>query len=160
MQRIDVLSVERGLWSVDIERKVDASIVQQLHGLVVVATVVDCVDTDGVDSQIFEGLNILAELLQVQQRILSVSRTTWLVGDTANVEALSALCPECVAFRDDRWEISLALAWENLCGSEGGEGQRAGAEDGLHRVGFLRGFRSNSWGSRSEGTGVRKKADS
>jgi hypothetical protein len=47
-------AVERVLWSVDVESKVDASSCQRRHALVVIGGVVDRVHTDGIDSQLLE----------------------------------------------------------------------------------------------------------
>lgn len=46
------------LGGVDIESQVDTSIVQRLHAGIVVGSVVDCVDTNGVDLQFLELSNI------------------------------------------------------------------------------------------------------
>ena len=76
VESVLVLSVERVVGCVGIERQVDTGVIEHLHTLVVVLRVVDGVDTDGVDAERLEVLNIAFETLEVEQRIGSVGRAT------------------------------------------------------------------------------------
>ncbi len=55
--------------------------------------VIDCVYSNSVDSQSLELFNISFQVIDVQQRILSAGRSTWLIRDAANIEPF-AICPE------------------------------------------------------------------
>jgi hypothetical protein len=70
------LAVERVLGRVGIESQVDTGIVEHLHTLVVVLGIVDCVDTDRVDAEVLEVINIALQALEVEKRVLCVRSTT------------------------------------------------------------------------------------
>ena len=85
-----LLTVERELGGVGVESNVDTSVVQHLHALVVVLAVVNGVDTDGVDAELLEQLDVAGQRLGVGDRVGGIGGTTGLVGDTTDVEALLA----------------------------------------------------------------------
>lgn len=70
------LTVEGVIRSVGIESEVDTGVFEDLHTLIVVLGVVNGVDTDSVDSKILEVGNIALQSLDIEERVLSVSRTT------------------------------------------------------------------------------------
>jgi hypothetical protein len=77
VQRLLVLTVKRVLGRVGIESKVDTRIIEHLHALVVVLRVVDGVDADGVNAERLEVGDIALQALEIQQRVLCISGTTW-----------------------------------------------------------------------------------
>jgi hypothetical protein len=76
VEGLSILTVERVLWCVGIESKVDTCIIKQLHALIVVLRVVDCVDTDGVDTEVLEVDDITLQVLDIKDGILCVGSTT------------------------------------------------------------------------------------
>jgi hypothetical protein len=117
----------------------------------VVLGVVDRVDTDGVDSKILEVGNVALQAVNVEERVLSISRTTcrvltnavpsllcyvqrtWLVGNTANVETLIA-SEESIALDSDWGQLSLALASDNAGEYWADNRAERGKENELHSV--------------------------
>jgi len=86
LQIVQVLIKQR---AVDVEHEVDASGGQHGHALVMVDCWVDGVDTDSVDSQLLEKVDITGALLWVRERIsssLEARRSTWLVINTLDEE--------------------------------------------------------------------------
>jgi energy-converting hydrogenase Eha subunit E len=59
------------------------------HAIVVVLGVVDRVDTDGVDTEVDELLNVALAAFGVSNGVLVCGRTAWLVVDAADVEAVA-----------------------------------------------------------------------
>lgn len=88
-------SVQSVLGVVDIENQVDASISKSLHALLVVLGVVDNVDTDGVDAEILEVLDVTLANAGVGERVDSLGVATGLVVDTAEEEALVVGVESC-----------------------------------------------------------------
>lgn len=84
-------TVQCVLGSVDIQDKVDASIGEGLHALIVVLGVVDRVHTDGVEAQVLELLDITLAASSISDRVCKLGGATGLVVDTADVEAVVAL---------------------------------------------------------------------
>lgn len=114
VKRLDALSVQRNARCVDIEREVDARIVQHLHSLVVVFAVIDVINPDGIDAKFLEVFEIVAEGVHVKHRIRCARGASGLVCNTTNVETVSIRCPEGIAFRCDSRELATILARENL----------------------------------------------
>lgn len=86
-------SVKGVLGGVDIDDKVDASLVQCLHAVVVVGSVVHGVDANGVDAEVLELLDVTSANFLVGEGVDAGSVTAWLVVDTPDVETL-AVGPE------------------------------------------------------------------
>jgi len=80
-------TVEGVLGGVDIENQVDTSIVKGLHAGVVVGSVVDGVDTDGVQAQLFELSDIAGASSRVGHGIYGVGRSSWLPIHTTHEES-------------------------------------------------------------------------
>lgn len=76
---------------VDIENEVDASISQKTHALGVIGRVVDRVNTDSVDTEVLEVLDVTAANVLRGKRVDTGRVTTGLVINTANVEAVITL---------------------------------------------------------------------
>ena len=96
MKRRGVLSVERVGWGIGIKCKVDTSISQHLHGLVMALAVVDRVNADGIDTKLLEETDIAAESVEIEQRVGGISGTTRLICYTADIEP-GVASPEGVA---------------------------------------------------------------
>lgn len=92
---LGISSVKGVLRGVDIERKVDASICESLHASVVVGSVVDGVHADSVDCKLLEFGNVALAAICISNGVLSIGRATWLVIDTADVEARIASKESC-----------------------------------------------------------------
>lgn len=69
-------AVDRVLGSVDVKRKVDTSIGEGVHAGVVLSSVVDSVDTDGVDAELLELRNVALAAISVGNGVLGVGCTT------------------------------------------------------------------------------------
>lgn len=82
-----LLAVDGVLGVVDIENEIDAGVIELLHTLVVVKSVVDSVYSNGVDSKILESGDIALANLGIGEGILVGRRTTGLVVNTSDVEA-------------------------------------------------------------------------
>lgn len=91
--RVGVLAVDGVFGVIDVEDEVDTSICESLHAYVVVGSVVDSVDTDRVDTERLEVLDVALAKLAVGQRVEVGRGTTRLVVDTTEVESL-AISPE------------------------------------------------------------------
>ena len=85
-----VRTVNRVLGRVDIESQVDASVGEETHAGVVVSTVVNSVDTDGVDAELLELGDVTLAALLISNGVLCVGCATGLVVNTTDVEALVA----------------------------------------------------------------------
>lgn len=95
------------LWHVDVQDQVDSGVVQLLHALVVVAGVVDGVDPDSVDSELFEVLDVTLAGFWVGQRVVQLGSSARLVVETTNVESLvGALHEKCISSHFDGLESS------------------------------------------------------
>ncbi|KAI6749128.1 hypothetical protein HG531_008075 [Fusarium graminearum] len=81
-------TVDGVLGVVDIKDKIDASVVERLHALIVIGLVVDGVNANNVDAEFLEVLDITLADLGVGQRILVSGGTTGLVVNTSEVETL------------------------------------------------------------------------
>lgn len=73
-----ILTVERVLGSVDIKDEIDSSVSESVHALVVVDRVVDTVDTDGVDAQLLELLDVALASLWLSDGVLQFGFSTLL----------------------------------------------------------------------------------
>lgn len=134
VQRSEIRSIERVLRSIGVKSKIDARIIQHFHRLIVVLAVIDRVDSDRVDSQLLEALNVARKSFRVQQRIRRVRCTSRLVCHSADVESL-AIGPERVAFCGDGGEAA-GLSWDDAAGDSGrqaGDCQRGAGEGESHR---------------------------
>lgn len=76
--RMRILAVEGVLGSVDIKDEIDASVGKSLHALIVLDGVVDTVDTDGVDAQLLELLDVTLAGLRLGDGILQLGFSTLL----------------------------------------------------------------------------------
>ena len=93
------------LGHVDVQNQVDARVRQLLHALVVVGGVVDGVDTDGVDAELLEVLDVTLTRGRVGQRVVELARAAGLVVEAPHVEAvLGALDEKGIALDFDRVE--------------------------------------------------------
>lgn len=72
-----LLAVDGIVSRVDIQRQVDASVRELLHALIMVLCVVDGIDTDGVDAQLLELLDVALAVAIVGNRVLRVRRAAW-----------------------------------------------------------------------------------
>lgn len=99
-------AVEGVFAGVDIHNQVDAGVRQSLHAIGVVGRVVDSVDTDGVDTEVFEFLDIAFTDFLVGERVDTRSVTARLVVYTANVEALSIGPESCRRVSTRRADIT------------------------------------------------------
>jgi hypothetical protein len=70
-------AVDRVLGGADVEGEVDASIGEGVHALLVVASVVDGVDADGVDAELLELGNVTLAASSVGDGILCIRCATW-----------------------------------------------------------------------------------
>ena len=134
VQRREIRSVERVLRSIGVKSKIDARIIQHFHRLIVVLAVIDRVDSDRVDSQLLEALNVARESFGVQERIRRVRSTSRLVCHSADVKSL-AIGPERVAFCGDGGKAA-GLSWDDAAGDSGrqtGDCQRGAGEGESHR---------------------------
>lgn len=130
-------AVDRVLGGVDVQDEVDARIRQSVHTLIVVLGVVHRINTDGVQTQTLELLNVALAAVGVGDGVGQVTRATGLVVDTADVEALVAL-EEGVTLDADGGHIIASLEGRGGGSSQGrGDAQGEGGSDGsgLH---FLR----------------------
>lgn len=91
VRRAGVTTVDGVLGVVDIENQVNAGILESLHALVVVQGVVDCVNTDSVDTKILEVGDIAKADVSIAKRVLVGGRATRLVVNSSDVETLVAL---------------------------------------------------------------------
>lgn len=86
-------TVDGVAWVVDVKNQVNAGISEGVHALVVILGVVDGVNTNSVDAEVLEVLDVSETGLGVSERILVGRSTTRLVVNTTEVEAL-AISPE------------------------------------------------------------------
>lgn len=107
VESLQALTVEGVFGSAGVKCEVDAGLVEHPHGFIVVTRVVDSVDTDGVDSKLFEHLNVGSEGLSVEERILSISSSTGLVCNTTDKETLVS-SHEGIAFDGDLHDMSVS----------------------------------------------------
>lgn len=87
-------AVEGVFAGVDVKDQINTSFSQFRHALGMVLRVVDSVDTDGVDAEVNESLDITLAHFRVGERVDACGVTARLVVYTTNVEALS-IGPEC-----------------------------------------------------------------
>ena len=90
VRRAGVGAVERELGVRHVKDQIDAGILESLHAVIVALGVVDSVDTDGVDAQVLEVLDVTLTDAGVGKRVLVGGRTTGLVVDTTEKEAVLA----------------------------------------------------------------------
>ena len=90
-------------------------------------SVVDSVDTNGVDAELLEVLDVSHAAILVGKRVLCVRRATGLVVDTANVEAVVA-SEEGVALDGDGGETARRSAGSS--GLESGRSNGQGSAQG------------------------------
>ena len=81
-----VITVDGVTLGVDIEDDIDTSVGESAHTRIVVGSVVDGVDTHGVDAELGELLEITSTAVGVSNGILWVGSTAGLVVDTADEE--------------------------------------------------------------------------
>ena len=133
---LGVLTVEGVLGGVDVEDEVDASIGESVHALVVVGGVIDGVDTDGVQAEILEVLDVTLATVGIGDGVGKLGGTTGLVVHTTDVETFIAL-EEGVTLDSDGSDIAAGL--EGGGGTENGGcaesgGRSHGGDGGLHNV--------------------------
>ena len=75
-------------WCVDIEHQVNSCICQSGHTVIVVGSVVNGVDTNGVDTELLELCNITGASALVGNRIDDLGRTSWLIIDSTDVKSV------------------------------------------------------------------------
>jgi hypothetical protein len=148
---LGVRTVKRVLGGVDVEDEVDASVSESVHALVVVGGVVDGVDTDSVQAEILEVLDVTLAALSIGDGIGELGGTTGLVVHTTDVEAVIAL-EEGVTLDSDRSDaaitgLEVGSGTENTGRAES-HGRSHGGDGGLHNVGEM-------WESR----GKKRKAE-
>merc|ERR1712087_260617 len=132
VESVRACTVESNIWSVHIKSQVDASLIQHSHSLVMVLAVVDSVDTDSVDAESLELLDVAAQSLGVEQRVFCLSGTSRLVSNTTDVETLAASGVECIASGLNGRQAA-ALALDDLAGDAASEGSRScGEKSGSH----------------------------
>lgn len=115
VEGLQALTVERVFGSAGVEGEVDAGIVQHLHGFIVVTGVVNSVDTNSVDSKLFEHLNVGRERFSVEERVLGISSSTGLVCNTTNEETLVS-SHEGIAINGDLNKMSVLIACPHKSG--------------------------------------------
>jgi hypothetical protein len=86
VKSLQAFTVEGVVRSAGIESEVDAGLVQHPHSIVVVTSIVDGVNTDGVDSKLLKHLDVGLECFSVEKRILGIGSTTRLVRNTTDEE--------------------------------------------------------------------------
>lgn len=64
-----VVSVDRVVGVVHVEDEIDTGIVEQLHTFGVVLSIVDRVDTNGIDTKVLESLDIPCACIEVCEGI-------------------------------------------------------------------------------------------
>lgn len=87
-------TVERVEGCVDIENQVDTSVCESGHACIVIGSVVDCVDTDGVDAELLELCNVSCAGGFICDRVNELGRSSRLVVDSADIESAGSL-EEC-----------------------------------------------------------------
>ena len=126
-------TVDRVLGSVDVEHKVDASISQGVHTLIVVLGVVNRVNTDGVQAEILELLDVALAPITIGDGVSQVGGTARLVVDTTDIEALVSL-EESVALDGDGGNVvtggQLLGGSQNAGNAQGEGGSNGGALHG------------------------------
>ena len=90
-------------------------------------SVVDSVDTNGVDAELLEVLDVSHAAVLISKRVLGVRRATGLVVDTTDVEAVVA-SEESVALDGDGGETARGSAGSS--GLESGRGDGQGGAQG------------------------------
>jgi hypothetical protein len=106
VQSLQALTVERVIGSAGVEGEVDAGLVEHPHSFIVVTSVVDGVNTDEVDSKLFEHLNVGRESFGVEERVLGICGSTRLVCNTTDKETVVS-SHEGIAFNGDLDRISV-----------------------------------------------------
>lgn len=108
VQSLQALAVERVVGSAGVKGEVDAGLVEHPHSFIVVTRVVDSVDTDEVDSKLFEHLNVGRESFSVEERVLGISSSTGLVCNTTDEETVVP-SHKGIAFDGDLYEMSVSV---------------------------------------------------
>lgn len=88
---VGVVTVERVQGGVGVNNDINSGIGQEVHAIVVLLGVVHHVDTDGVDSQLLELGNVALAHVEIGQGIRHAGRSSRLVVDSSDIEALLAL---------------------------------------------------------------------
>jgi hypothetical protein len=65
-------TVEGVLWGVDVEHEVDSGLSKEVHASVMVLAVVDCVDTDSVDTELLEFCDITSAVRCGRNRVFEL----------------------------------------------------------------------------------------
>ena len=133
-------TVEGVLGGVDIEHEVDTGLGESVHALVVVGGVVDGVNTDGVQAELLEVLDVALATVGIGDGIGELGGTTGLVVHTTDVEAVIAL-EEGVTLDSDGSDITVAglevgSGTENGGGAES-DGRSHGGDGTLHICGEM-----------------------
>ena len=108
VESLQALAIEGVFRSAGVEGEIDASLVEHPHGFIMVTRVVDSIDTDGVDSELFEHLNVGREGFSVEEGVLSISSSTGLVSNTTDKETLVS-SHESIAVDGDLHEMSASV---------------------------------------------------
>lgn len=87
---IGICSIEGVERCVDVEDEVDASICQSTHARIVVGSVVDSIDTDGIDAQLLKFCNVSLAAGLIGNGISQIGGATRLVVDASNIETVVA----------------------------------------------------------------------
>ena len=119
-----------------------------------VGRVVDCVDTDGVDSQLLELLDVALAAVGVRDGVLSLRGTAGLVVNTADVEALVTGVEGCemksVCDLDSGNEVAHTIALDG----DSGNAARAGARGAGLKLGRGGGGAGERGGGRGDSDGA------
>lgn len=119
---------------------VDPGVGQSSHASVVVGCVVDCVHANGVDAELLEVHDITRASCLISKRVDEVGRTSRLVINTTDIEAIASgkerVALDCDGGKTSRRRAgSTSLNLDGVgrsCSNRGGHGNRACNDRALH----------------------------
>lgn len=119
VESLQALTVERVIGGAGVKCEVDAGLVEHPHSFIVITGVVDGVNTDEVDSKLFEHLNVGRESFGVEERVLGISSSTGLVCNTTDEETVVS-SHKGISFDSDLDRMSVLVQYPSSIASRTG----------------------------------------
>ena len=89
-----IVSVERVVRCVHVQSEIDARVRQSVHARIVILRVVHSIDTNGIDPQLRELLDVSLASLRIRYRVFRLRRPAWLIVNAPDIESVFT-CEEC-----------------------------------------------------------------